>query len=86
MSNFKLISMNMRMATEEDAHLPTYDNTKLVGINTCPTWGILRYSMHKRMPNVKREMALEAGTAGHEGFAAVRWYQHFLFGRFLFIG
>ncbi len=79
MSNFKLISMNMRMATEEDAHLPTYDNTKLVGINTCPTWGILRYSMHKRMPNVKREMALEAGTAGHEGFAAVRWYQHFLY-------
>ncbi len=76
MANFKLISMNMRMATEEDAHLPTYDHTKLVGVNTCPTWGILRYSMHKRMPNSRREMALEAGSLAHEGFAAVRWWQY----------
>ncbi|KKM27252.1 hypothetical protein LCGC14_1576660 [marine sediment metagenome] len=75
MANFKLISMNMRMATEEDAHLPTYDHTKLMNINVCPTWGILRSSMHKRMPNVKRQMPLEAGSAAHEGFAAVRWMQ-----------
>jgi len=75
MSNFKLISMNMRMATEEDAHLPAYDNTKLMNINVCPTWGILRYSMHKVMPNSLRSMPLEAGSAAHEGFAAVRLYQ-----------
>ena len=76
MSKFKLISLNMRMATDEDAHLPAYDHTKLSAINTCPTWGILRYSMHKRMPNASRAMALEAGSASHEGFAAVRLYQY----------
>jgi hypothetical protein len=73
---FKLISMDMRMATNEDDDLPPYDHTKLSAINTCPTWGILRYSMHKRMPNSARAMALEAGSASHEGFAAVRWYQY----------
>ena len=79
MADFKLISMNMRMATEDDAHLPAYDHTKLMNINVCPTWGILRYSMHKRMPNTKRQMPLEAGSAAHEGFAAVRWYQYSVF-------
>ena len=76
MSNFKLMSMDMRMATKDDEHLPAYDHTKLSAINTCPTWGILRYILHKRMPNVSRAMALEAGTAAHEGFSAVRWYQY----------
>lgn len=73
---FKLISLNTRIATDEDAHLPTYDHTKLSAINTCPTWGILRYTMHKKMPNSARAMALEAGGAAHEGFAAVRHYQY----------
>lgn len=73
---FKLISLNTRMATDEDAHLPTYDHTKLSAINTCPTWGILRYTHHKKMPGASRAMALEAGSASHEGFAAVRWYQY----------
>jgi len=76
MSQFKLVNMNMRMATDDDAHLPTYDHTKLSNINTCPTWGVLRYSLHKKMPGTSRAMALEAGSAGHEGFAAVRWYQY----------
>jgi hypothetical protein len=66
----------MRMATDEDAHLPAYDHTKLSAINTCPTWGILRYSHHKKMPSSARSMALEAGTLSHEGFAAVRLYQY----------
>lgn len=79
MSKFKLISLNMRMATDEDAHLPAYDHTKLSNINVCPTWGILRYSMHKRMPGSSRSMALEAGSASHEAFAAVRLYQYMAF-------
>ena len=79
MSQFKLISLNMRMATDEDQHLPAYDHTKLSNLNTCPTWGILRYSMHKRMPGSARAMALEAGSASHEGFAAVRLYQYMAF-------
>jgi hypothetical protein len=79
MSNFNLISLDMRMATDEDSELPTYDHTKLSAVNTCPTWGILRYKMHKRMPNSSRAMALEAGSASHEGFAAVRLYQYMAF-------
>ena len=75
MSNFKLIDLKTRMATDDDAHLPAYDHTKLSAINTCPTWGILRYSHHKCMPGSTRAMALEAGSAAHEAFAAVRLYQ-----------
>ena len=55
-----------------DIGLETYDHTKLSGINTCPTWGILRYQMHKRMPGEGRALALEAGTAMHEVFSFVR--------------
>ena len=72
----QVVSITTRMATDEDADLPAYDHTKLSAINTCPTWGILRYSRHKQMPNASRAMALEAGGAAHEGFAAVRWYQY----------
>ena len=75
MSEFELLSLETRMANHEDAHLPAHDHTKLSAINTCPTWGILRYSHHKRMPGNARAMALEAGSASHEAFAAVRWYQ-----------
>jgi hypothetical protein len=73
---YKLLSLSTRMATEEDADLTAYDHTKLSAINTCPTWGILRYTQHKKMPGSSRSMALEAGSASHEGFAAVRWYQY----------
>ena len=61
-----------RLATDADKHLETYDHTKLSAVNTCPTWGILRYQMHKAMPSSGRAMALEAGTAMHEVFAFVR--------------
>ena len=76
MSIFDLISVKTRMATDEDKHLPTYDHTKLSAINTCPTWGILRYSLHKKMPGSSRAMALDAGSAAHEAFSAVRLYQY----------
>ena len=72
---FDLIKLTTRMATPEDSHIPAYDHTKLSNINTCPTWGILRYSMHKKMPGSSRSMALEAGASAHEAFSAVRWYQ-----------
>ena len=64
------------MATEADQHLPANDHTKLSNINSCPTWGIMRYSMHKKMPGASRELPLEAGHAAHESFAAVRWYHY----------
>ena len=68
---FELVSLNTRMTTDEDKEtLTPYDHTKLSNINTCPTWGILRYSLHKTMGGHGREMALEAGAAAHEAFAS----------------
>lgn len=55
-----------------DLLLDVYDNTKLTAINTCPTWGLVRYDMHKAMPGAGRAMALEAGSASHEVYAAAR--------------
>jgi hypothetical protein len=64
--------VSFRLATPSDAHLPTYDNTKLVAFNTCPTWGIMTYAMHKKMPGAGRAMPLECGTVMHEMFSWVR--------------
>ena len=63
---------DFRLAAEQDADLETYDHTKLSAINTCPTWGVLRYGMHKKMSADGRALALEAGSAMHECFAFVR--------------
>lgn len=72
----KIKSVSFRLATEQDNHIPAYDNTRLVAINTCPTWGITRYQMHKTMSAPgNRQMALEMGTAAHDVFAAVRLWQ-----------
>lgn len=75
MLHMRPTSIKLRLATEEDQHLPAYDNTKLQAINTCPTWGIIRYVKHKQMPGAGRAMALEAGAAAHEVFAALRLWQ-----------
>jgi len=66
------MAATFRQATEADNDLECYDHTKLAAINTCPTWGILRYQMHRRMPMVGRALALEAGKAMHQVFAFVR--------------
>lgn len=52
-----------------------YDHTKLSAINTCPVWGIIRYTLHRSMSGSARMLAPEAGSAAHDGFAAVRLYQ-----------
>jgi hypothetical protein len=64
--------VSFRLATEDDKHLPTYDNTKLAAYNTCPTWGVLTYAMHKKMPGAGRAMPLECGSVMHEMFSWVR--------------
>lgn len=72
---YEITSINMRLATDDDQHLPGYDHTRLSNINQCPTWGAIRYGLHLRMPGAGRSMALEAGAAAHEGFAALRLFQ-----------
>lgn len=73
MSNWQHVSL--AIATQADMHLPAFDYTKLSAINTCPTWGIIRYSLHKSMPGAGRAMALEAGKAMHECFSVIRLMQ-----------
>lgn len=73
----KVISFNMtpssKFPKEEMDLLPTFDNTKLTAINTCPTWGLIRYEEHKTFSTGNsRAMALEAGSAAHESYAAIR--------------
>jgi hypothetical protein len=68
-------SINVRLATPEDKHLPAFDNTKLVALDTCTRWGILTYQMHKVWPGSKKSQALSAGVCLHEAFSAIRLWQ-----------
>lgn len=64
--------------------IPTFDFTKLTAINTCPRWGLIRYDQHKRMPGNGRNTALEMGTAAHECFSAVRYFELLEWGEAVF--
>ncbi len=70
--------VHLRMAADADiAVLPSFDFTKLSAVNSCPRWGIVRYTHHKVMPSsgAYRNMALEAGTVMHQCFSAIRLWQ-----------
>lgn len=66
-----MISFNLRVA-EADLELPTYDNTKLVAVSTCPVYGLVRYEHHKTFNKASRAIPLEAGALMHDVFAWVR--------------
>ena len=69
-------NIEVSLTTDEDKlTVEAYDNTKLMAINTCPTWGIVRYAHHKTLSGGGRAMALEAGSVSHEVYAAVRLWQ-----------
>lgn len=54
-----------------------YDFSKLTAINTCPTFGVIRYGLHRTeipLTISGRNLALECGTACHDFFAAVRMW------------
>lgn len=65
---------DVQVTPTTDPTLPSFDNTKLVAINTCPTWAIVTYTLNKRIGHGGRAMALEAGHAAHEVFAAHRLF------------
>ena len=63
----------IRKATEEEKQtLKFWDFSRLKEVNTCPKYASVRYGLNLRWPNSKRAMALEAGAACHEVFAADR--------------
>lgn len=49
-----------------------WSNSRLVDVNTCPIYGVVH---KKRVYGTARAMALEAGSAMHEIFAAIRLWQ-----------
>ena len=73
--NSAVKEVNVRLPTPDDKDLPWFDNTTLVAINTCPTYGMIRNVNDLAMPGGGRAMALEAGSASHEFYAAVRIYE-----------
>lgn len=66
--------MYMAPLTDATKDLLWADYTTLSAINTCPRWGLVRYIHGKTWENNNRAMALEAGSACHEVFAAVRFF------------
>lgn len=52
-----------------------YDYSALTAVYTCPTWGVIRHGHHLRSAGDGRAMALEAGRACHDAFAAIRLWQ-----------
>lgn len=61
--------------TPPDCTLIPYDYSALTAVHTCTTNGIIRYGMHRTFEGSKRAMALEAGQACHDVFAADRLWQ-----------
>lgn len=57
-----------------DKSLPFFDFSTMDAIEQCPKWGIIRYVKQRAFPAdaEKRQLALEAGTAMHSAWAAVR--------------
>lgn len=69
------LTVSCRAATKADHDLPWFDFTYANNILTCPTYGIATYHYHKVLDGDARAMALEAGGAAHEAFAALRVWQ-----------
>lgn len=87
--------VHIRWTRPDERHLFAYSHSIVEAILTCPIWGIVRYVKRLYYPITNRQMALEAGGALHEVFAAVRLWQlyriqgleeHFLFNAVRLLG
>lgn len=65
----------IRIEPTTDASLRAYSHSMLNSIATCPTKGLVNYHANKVMAQGGRAMALEAGSAAHEAYAAARVWQ-----------
>ena len=68
------INLTTRVTSDVERSLDWYSNSKLVALDTCDRWGAVRYGANKAFPRTKRAMALEAGSAAHEAYAAIRLF------------
>lgn len=78
--SLEILNVSVHATKPNEKNLPAFDNTKLVALNTCPLWGIVRYTLHKTTKGTGRAMSLEAGRAAHEVFAAHRLFSFKEFG------
>ena len=69
------MSRLIRPTTTTDMHLPWVDYSTLTAVNMCPRWGIINSYIGKKFKEPGRAMALEAGSAMHDMFAAVRMFE-----------
>lgn len=66
---------NVTVKPTTDTSLRAYSHSMLNSIATCPTKGLITYVSNKVMSNEGRALALEAGSASHECYAAARLWQ-----------
>lgn len=65
--------MLRRTTEEEKKSLQAFSFSRLTDLAQCPTWGVVH--SQKQYAQTARSMALEAGSAMHEVFAAIRIWQ-----------
>lgn len=69
--------LSFRHTRDDEKDQIAYSHSIVEAVLTCPRWGITRYIQGLYFPTVQRAMALEAGSAMHDVFAAVRLWQLF---------
>src|SRR6478752_5484193 len=66
-----------RTTKTETKTLRAFSNSRLEGVSECPIFGIVH--MQRQYPQRGRALALEAGEAMHQFFAAMRcWQLHYV--------
>src|SRR5215831_8121187 len=70
---YHLLRKIERTLPAEMKMLKPFSNSRLEGISECPIWGVVH--MQRQYPQHGRPLALEAGEAMHQFFAAFRIWQ-----------
>jgi hypothetical protein len=65
-------AVDFKLVEPGESSAPKFDYTALTAVSECPTWGIVRYVHGLSMTEPTRAVALEAGEALHDAFAAIR--------------
>src|SRR3954471_11067055 len=68
------MQLQVEVSPTTDFSLEPWSYSRLTDINTCETWGMVRGAYRKSFPTAGRSLALEAGSAAHMAFAALRLY------------
>lgn len=71
-SNLPILK-SITKTTKKHSHLTPYSHSRLTDMSQCPTFGVVH--RQRRYSGSFRAMALEAGHAMHEVFAAIRIWQ-----------